>query len=77
MWEHDYIKNHYKLIAVYLSRPKELDSDPKALQKIEFVGQLKNPINEIDANESMFVLTISEKIKETRLEFSQRSVTVL
>ena len=77
MWEHDYIKSRYRLIAVYLSRPKELDSDPKALQQIEFVGQLKNPINEIDANESMFVLTISEKSKETRLEFSQRSVTVL
>ena len=28
-------------------------------------------------DQSMFVLTILEKFKETRLKFSQRSVTVL
>ena len=73
---HDYIKNHYTLIAVDL-RQKRIRSNPKAIQPIEFVGQLKNPDNEIVANESMFVLTILEKIKETRLKFSQGSVTVL
>ena len=31
-------KNHYRLIAVDLSRQKELDADPKAIQQIEFVG---------------------------------------
>ena len=30
-----------------------------------------------DNDESMFVLTILEKIKETRLKFSSESVTVL
>ena len=35
----EYIKNHYRLIAVDLSRQKELDADPKAIQKIELVGQ--------------------------------------
>ena len=30
-----------------------------------------------DNNQSMFVLTILEKIKETRLKLSQESVTVL
>ena len=60
-----------------MSRQKELDADPKAIQQIEFVGQLKNPDNAIDAKEFMFLLTISEKIKETRLKFSQESVTVL
>ena len=35
-----------------------------------------NAIN-IDNNQSMFVLTILEKIKETRLKISQGSVTVL
>ena len=29
------------LIAVDLSRQKELDADPKAIQQTEFVGQLK------------------------------------
>ena len=36
------IKNHYRLIAVDLSRQKELDADPKTIQQIEFVGQLRN-----------------------------------
>ena len=42
MLDHDYIKNHYRVIAVDLSRQKELDADPKAIQHIEFVGQLKH-----------------------------------
>ena len=35
----DFFKNHDRLIAVDLSRQKELDADPKATQEIEFVGQ--------------------------------------
>ena len=73
----DYIKNHYRLTAVNMGKWEELDADPKAIQPIEFVEQLKNPHNEIVANESMFVLTIVEKNKEPRLKFSQGSVTVL
>ena len=38
---------------------------------------MKNQNNEIVACESMFLLTVLEKIKETRLKFSQESVTVL
>ena len=37
----EYIKNHKRLIAVDLSRQKELHADPKVIQKIEFVGQVK------------------------------------
>ena len=47
------------------------------LIQIEFVRQLKNDNNQIIANEYMFMLTILEKIKETRLTFSQESVTVI
>ena len=36
--DYDYIKNHCILIAVDLSRQKELDADPKATQQIEFVA---------------------------------------
>ena len=75
--DYDYLKNHQRLIAVYLSRQKELDTDPKAVQQIEFVGQLKNTENAVVADEFIFVLTILEKIKETRLKFYQGSVTVL
>ena len=60
-----------------MSRQKELDADPKAIQQIEFIEQLKNPNNEIVANEFMFVLTSLEKIKETRLKISQGSVIIL
>ena len=47
--DYDYIKNQNKLIAIYLSRLKELNTDPEAIQQIEFVGQLKR----IDAVDSV------------------------
>ena len=64
MVAYDYIKNHYKLIAVDLSSQKELDTDSKSIEQIEFVGQLKN-VDGINADgaESMFILTILEKIQ--------------
>ena len=40
--DYESIKNHYRLMAADLSRKKELDADPKAIEQIEFVGQLKN-----------------------------------
>ena len=76
--EHDYIKNQYRLIGVDLSRPKELDADPKAIEQKEFVGQLRKLNNDNNNNvESMFILMTLEKIKEPKLKFSQGSVTVL
>ena len=74
-------KNHYRLIAVDLSEQKELlEAEPKAIQQVESVGQLKNVDNDYnaiyaDGAQSMF--TVLEKIKETRLTFSQGTVTVL
>ena len=65
--DYDCIRNLYRLIAVDLNRQRELDADPKAIQQIQFVRQLKNPDYAIVANESMFVLAILEKVKETRL----------
>ena len=55
MLGYEYIESHDKLIAIYLRRQKELDANPKAIQQIKFVEQLKNPDNAIAANESMFV----------------------
>ena len=34
--DYSYFINHYKLVAVDLSKPKELDADPRAIQQIEF-----------------------------------------
>ena len=70
------------MIAVDLSRQKELDLDLKPIQQIEIFIPLKNLDdngNTIDAgnDESILVLTISEKIKEITLKFSQGSGTVL
>ena len=78
MLDYEYIRNHSTPIAFDLSRQKELDADPKAIQKIDFVGESKNNdgVNADDA-QSMFVCKILDKIKETRLIFSQGSETAL
>ena len=75
--DYDYIKNNYKLIAVDLSRQKELDADPKAIQQIEFIGQWKRLNVNNNNDQFMFILTNLEKNKETRLKFSQGSVREL
>ena len=54
------------LIAIDLSRQKELDADSKAIQQMGFIGQLKKLDNTNTNDESMFTLTILENIKETR-----------
>ena len=35
--DYEYIKTHYRLIAIDFSRRKELDAHPKAIQQVEFV----------------------------------------
>ena len=47
--DYNYIKNYYRLIAVDLSRQKEFDADPKAVQQVEFVRQLRKDNNQIVA----------------------------
>ena len=37
-----YFKDHYHLTAVDLSKQKELDADPRAIQQTEFYGMLDN-----------------------------------
>ena len=65
-----------------MSRKKELDADPNVVQEKEFVGQLNNLDDDNNAadvgdNQSMSVLIILEKIKQTRIKFSHESLTVL
>ena len=62
-----------------MSWQNELDADAKTIQQIEFVEELKKLDNDDDNNgaESMFILTILEKVKETILTFSQGSLTAL
>ena len=66
--DYHYFKDHYQLIAVDLSKQKELDADPRAIQHIEFYGKLGTDSQ---------VCTVLEKSKETVLEFYKRTAKVL
>ena len=50
-----------------MSRQKELDADPKAIQQMECVRKLKNEdgINS-DGTQSIFILTIKKKKSKKR-----------
>ena len=37
---YQYFKDHYQLIVVDLSKQKQLDADPRAIQQIGFYGML-------------------------------------
>ena len=80
--DYDYFKINYRLIAVNLNRQKQLDADPKAIQQIELIGQLKRldddgNTRDAGADQSMSVLTVLEKIQERRFKFSQGTETEL
>ena len=63
----NYFDRHYKLVAVDLSKQKELDADPRAIQQIEFKYML-------GTNSTIY--WVLEKFKETILEFYKGSVKV-
>ena len=60
MLDYQYFKEYCQLTAVNLSKQKELDADPKAIQQIEFYEMLDTKSQ---------VCTILEKRKETVIEF--------
>ena len=66
--DYQYFKYHYQLIAVDLSKQKELDADPRAIQQTEFYGKLES---------NSQVCTVLEKSKETVLEFYKGTAKVL
>ena len=65
--DYEYFKDHYKLIAIDLSKPMELEN-PDLKQQINFIGGLE------ENNATMFF--IIEKKEETTFDFSQNSVVV-
>ena len=73
--DYEDIKNNYKLIAADSSTQKELDAYPKAIQQIEFVGQLKTAVDAIVAGEYMF--NDFRKNQRNQNKFSHESLTVL
>ena len=68
--DYSYFKDHYKMIAIDLSKQQALDADPRAIQQINFTANLDR-----DGNITMFF--IIEQAKETVFEFSQGTVKVL
>ena len=62
--------NTYKMIAVDLSKQQALDSNPRAIQQINFTANL-------DRAGNIRVYFILEEAKETILDFSQGTVKVL
>ena len=60
------------MILVDLSRLKELHADPKAIQQIGFVAQLKTSDNAIVDNESLFILIILEKNERNEIKIFSR-----
>ena len=66
MLDYEYFKNHYRLIAIDLSRQKELDGDPKAIQQVKLAVQLKKRdanynATDVDNDQSMFILMVFKK----------------
>ena len=43
--DYEYFKKNDQLISVDLSKQRELDADPRAIQQIEFIGMLKTRSN--------------------------------
>ena len=66
--DYQYFKNSYQLIAIDLSKQKELDADLRAIQQIEFYGMLTTKSQ---------VCTVLEKSKETILEFYKGTAKIL
>ena len=56
--DYSYFKENYKLIAIDLSKQQNLDADPKAIQQINFIGNLE------EDNATMFFI-IKEVKKKT------------
>ena len=68
--DYPYFKDHYKMIAIDLSKQQALDANPRAIQQIKFTAKLFR-----DDGATMFF--IIEEGKETVFEFSKGTVKVL
>ena len=67
--DYSYFKNHYKMIAIDLSKQQALDADPRAIQQINFTANL----DKADYTTMFFII---EEAKKTVLDFLQGTVKV-
>ena len=68
--DYRYFKENYEMIAIDLSKQQTLDSDPRAIEPINFASNLDRA-----GNRTLFF--IIEETKETVLELSQGTAKVL
>ena len=68
--DYQYFRDSYEIILVDLSKQQTLDADPRAVQQINFTGNVDRPGN-------TRIYFISEEAKETILKFAQGNVKVL
>ena len=68
--DYPYFKDYYKMIAVDLSKQKELDADSRKIQQVNFTANL-------DRAGNTTISFIIEQEKETIFEFSQGTVKIL
>ena len=68
--DYPYFKDSYKMIAIDLSKQQALDTDPRAIQQINFTANL-------DRAGNTRIYFILEEAKETILNFSHGTVNVL
>ena len=68
--DYPYFKDSYKMIAIDLSKQQTLDSDPGAIEQINFTANL-------DRAGNTRIYFILKEAKETILDFSQGNVKVL
>ena len=74
LFDYNYFSNYKQIIAADLSKQQELDADPKAIQQINFTGNLNRGEN---VNDNTIMFLIIKEAKETILDFSPGTVKVL
>ena len=66
LFDFNYFDKHYKLVAADLSKQKELDADPRAIQQF----------NKYMLGTNSTIYWVLEKSKETILKFDKETVKV-
>ena len=66
--DYAYFKDHYRLIAVDLSKWKTIDADPRAIQQILFQGVIGRA-----AGTKIRLYTILEKPKKNKITICKRN----
>ena len=73
MFDNPYLKENYRLVSIDVSKQLVLDADARAIQHINFTGDLK--LDTDDGKPLMFF--VLEEVKNIIYDFLQRTVKVL